>query len=342
MRADRLLAILGLLQTHGKLPSKTLAEQLEVSERTIHRDMEALGAAGIPVYAERGHLGGWALPEGYRSRLTGMTAEEINALLFLQSSGLVRDLGLQESAKSALGKLRAALSPAARQDADFARQRIYVDGAGWRDAAGGDPKPGASEEAGKSVLATVQEAVWAERKLLIAYDGGSDTANGRAETARPRTILPLGLVAKQQVWYAMALTEPDGELRTFRVSRIAQARVTDEPFVRPEGFDLAASWAASVRSFKTNLPRYDAVVRIDASRWESFRRERFVVVREHRSFGTDAVEAEVAFNTLESACGILLGYGRLAEAVSPAGLRAAVAEEARAIGERYAADKNAD
>lgn len=342
MRADRLLTILGLLQTHGKLPSRTLAEKLEVSERTIHRDMEALGAAGIPVYAERGHLGGWALPEGYRSRLTGMTAEEINALLVLQSSGLVRDLGLQESAKSAIGKLRAALSPAARQDADFARQRIHVDGAGWRDAAaGGAPEEGA-ETNGRSVLATVQEAVWAERKLIIAYDGGSDMASGRAEAARPRTILPLGLVAKQQVWYAMALTEPEGELRTFRVSRIAQARVTDEPFVRPEGFDLASSWAASVRSFKTNLPRYDAVVRVDSARWEAFRRERFVTVREHREIGGSAIEAAVTFNTLESARGILLGYGRGVEAVSPAELRAAIAEEARAIGERYAAEGDAD
>lgn len=332
MRADRLLNILGMLQTHGKLSSKQLADKLEVSERTIHRDMEALGAAGIPVYAERGSLGGWLLPEGYRSRLTGMTAEEINALLLLETSGIVRDLGLQASAASAIGKLRSALSPAVRHDADFARQRIHVDGAGWRET--GDARYGDSEAA--SMLAVVQEAVWAERKLRIVYAGAADNANSRSEDAR--LIRPLGLVAKLQTWYVMAQIEPDGELRTFRVSRIAEANVTDEPFVRPEGFDLAASWTASLRRFKTSLPRYEAVVRIAASRWEAFRRERFVSVREHRQGDDGRIEADVTFDTPESARGILLGYGRLAEAVSPAELRDAVAEEARATAALYEGD----
>ncbi|MBO9598689.1 MAG: WYL domain-containing protein [Cohnella sp.] len=323
MRADRLLTLLRLLHANGRMSSKSLAERLEVSERTIHRDMEALSAAGIPVYAHRGHLGGWSLPEGYRNRLTGMTANEISALLMLQTSGIVKDLGLEESASSAIGKLRSALPPAAHQDAEFARQRIHIDGAGWRDPAAF----GEAESAGRSMLAIVQEAVWAERKLLIRYAGA----------AEPRLVCPLGLVAKSQVWYVMTLSETDGgEPRTFRVSRIDEARVTGEPFERPEGFDLAASWTASVQRFRSNLPRYEAVVSIANDRFDAFRRERFVSVREYR---TDAaagrVRAEVTFDTLESACAILLGYGRHAEALAPDELRGAVIREVGLIAALY-------
>lgn len=323
MRADRLLTLLRLLHANGKMSSKSLAELLEVSERTIHRDMEALSAAGIPVYAERGHLGGWSLPEGYRNRLTGMTATEISALLLLQTSGIVKDLGLEESASSAIGKLRSALPPAAQQDAEFARQRIHIDGAGWRDSAAfGDAGP-----AGRSTLAIVQEAVWAERKLLIRYAGAAEA----------RLVCPLGLVAKSHAWYVMTLSETDGgDPRTFRVSRIDEARITDEPFDRPAGFDLAASWAASVRRFKTSLPRYEAVVRIANHRFDAFRRERFVSVREYQADAAAGwVSAAVTFDTLESACAILLGYGRYAEAMSPDELRAAIAEEAGTIAAFY-------
>ncbi len=323
MRADRLLTLLRLLHANGRMSSKSLAEQLEVSERTIHRDMEALSAAGIPVYAERGHLGGWSLPEGYRNRLTGMTAAEISALLVLQTSGIVKDLGLEESATSAIGKLRSALPPAAHQDAEFARQRIHIDGAGWRDSSA----TGESASAGRSMLSIVQEAVWAERKLLIRYAGAAES----------RLVCPLGLVAKTQVWYVMTLSETDGgEPRTFRISRIDEARITGETFERPAGFDLAASWTASVRRFQSNLPRYEASVRIAADRFDAFRRERFVSVREHQADALDGrIRAAVTFDTLESACEILLGYGRNAEALAPGELRAAIAAEAGAIAALY-------
>lgn len=328
MRADRLLTLLGLLQTHGKMSSKSLAERLEVSERTIHRDMEALSVAGIPVYAERGHLGGWALPEGYRSRLTGLTASEISALVLLQTSGIVKDLGLQQSASSAIGKLRSALPPVAHQDAEFARQRIHIDGAGWRGSGLSEENGGGENGAppSRSMLAIVQEAVWEERKLLIRYAG----------SAEARLVSPLGLVAKQQTWYVMATTEADGdEPRTFRISRIDEARMTDEPFERPANFDLAASWAASVQRFKSRLPRYEALVRIATGRFDALSRERFVAVGESREDGDGWIEAAVTFDTLESACAILLGYGRHAEAISPAELRSSIAEEARSISALY-------
>ncbi|MFC4812213.1 helix-turn-helix transcriptional regulator [Paenibacillus sp. GCM10023250] len=322
MRADRLLAVLALLQAHGKLSSKEIAEKLEVSERTIHRDMQALSVAGIPVYADRGNGGGWSLPEGYRSRLTGMTAGEISSLLFLQASDVVRDLGLTGSTRSAMNKLLSALPPAARRDAEIARERLHVDGAGWRDA--GPRDAGAS-------LAVVQEAVWAAKKLRTQYR----SSDGEA---KDKLLRPLGLVVKSGIWYVMALSEPDDEVRTYRISRMADARMTDDAFERPEGFDLAAAWEASLARFRDRLPRYEATVLVAASAWSRFVRERFVTAGRHADRGGGWIEAQADFNTLDSAAGILLGYGRLAKALAPPELRARIAEEARAVAAAYAED----
>ncbi len=161
MRADRLLVILALLQTHGQLSSRQLAALLEVSERTVHRDMEALGMAGIPVYAERGSKGGWALSEGYRSHITGMTTDEIRSLLLIHSSSVVRDLGLHDQVQTAFRKLLSALPSTVQRDAEYVRERIHVDGAGWH----------SSVPSRNSHLQAVQEAVWEQRKLRIVYRG---------------------------------------------------------------------------------------------------------------------------------------------------------------------------
>lgn len=317
MKADRLLAILAELQTNGRTTAKDLAERLEVSERTILRDMESLAMAGIPVYADRGYRGGWSLPEGYRSRLTGLTADEISSLLMVGSSGAVKDLGLTDSVEAAMRKLLSALPQAVRQDAEIARQRIHIDGAGWRAAPAG-------AAADPAVLTVVQQAVWEARKLRIGYRGAD------SDEAKERVVAPLGLVAKRSVWYVAALAEE--EMRTYRVSRIAWAEPLDESFERPAGFDLAAYWEASTERFRAALPTYSAVVRVSAALWPRFRQERYAYVQgEPRAASREGwFEAEVEFHTLESACGILLSYGGHAEAASPAELRDLVRSEMRA------------
>ena len=322
MRADRLLAILAELQVKGRMTAKELAKRLEVSERTILRDMESLGMAGIPVYAERGYRGGWSLPDGYRSKLTGLTSGEISALLLLGSSSAVTDLGLAGSAQAALRKLLSALPASARQDAEIARQRIHIDGAGWH-------APAAGAASDPALLAVVQQAVWEDRKLRIRYRALE------AETAKERIVAPLGLVAKQSVWYLVASVEED--LRTYRVSRLTEAAPLDETFERPAGFDLADYWEASTQRFRASLPWYPAVVRIAASHWLKFRQERYAYVKQEapKQSADGWVNAEVAFHTLESACGILLSYGRYAEAIGPAELREAVRTEAQAISAIY-------
>jgi predicted DNA-binding transcriptional regulator YafY len=235
MRADRLLSILLLLQVHRRLTARDLASRLEVSERTIHRDMEALSTAGIPVTAERGASGGWALVDNYRTDLTGLTDSEIQALFLNAPSLLLADLGLRQASEAALLKLLAALPSIHRRDAEFIRQRILVDVPGWQRIEEAIP-----------TLPDLQDAIWHDRKVQMTYQ--------RSDGPTERLVEPLGLVAKGSVWYLVALA--DGEFRTYRVSRILNVTVTNEPITRPADFDLNDYWQRSSAEFRANLPRY--------------------------------------------------------------------------------------
>ncbi|EOS58803.1 helix-turn-helix transcriptional regulator [Paenibacillus barengoltzii] len=313
MRADRLLNLLLLLQNQGKMSSRQLAELLEVSERTIVRDIEALSAAGIPVYAERGSRGGWVLADSYRTNLTGMRPEEIVSLLLTNHNELLKDLGIQGDFQAAYQKLLAAAPAPIRQDAELIRERLHIDGAGWH----------ASEEA-FPWLSAVQEAVWAQRKLRIRYR--------KEEGITERIIHPLGLIAKRNVWYVAAEQEPDGELRTFRISRLEEASLLNETFMRPEGFDLAAYWEQSTARFKSELPRYVARVRTTEAGLDRLRKERFIkVLHAENSNNQGQFLAVVDLQTLDWACGVILRIGRDAEVLEPQELRERVISEAQAI-----------
>ncbi len=207
MRADRLLSILLLLQTRGRITAGRLAEMLEVSERTIYRDLDALSAAGIPVYAERGPGGGCALTDGYRTNLTGLTETEIRTLFVPGVHGPLADLGLGRVLEDALLKLMAALPSVHRHDAQRVRQRLLLDAAGW--FRGEEPVP---------YLHTVQEAIWQDRALMLTYRR-PDGVNTE------RLVDPYGLVAKASIWYLVALDRAAAEMRVFRVSRITEAAV---------------------------------------------------------------------------------------------------------------------
>jgi predicted DNA-binding transcriptional regulator YafY len=312
MRADRLISILLLLQNHGQMTSKQLADKLEVSERTVHRDMEALSAAGIPVYSERGSQGGWKLTEGYRTSLTGLKSEELSTLLLAGSIQLLSDLGKREAYDAAYQKMWAAAPDSFKHDAEFTRQRIHIDGAGWHEA---------SSDA-STCLPAIQEAVWAERKLEIAYERGTEIVE--------RIIHPLGLVAKRNTWYVVA--ETDGDYRTYRVSRIRSAKLTEATFRRPDDFQLASYWKQSMERFTAELPKYAARLSITQPALHRIRQERYVkVITEAPGNRDDWTEAEVEFNTLESACEICLAIGPELIVLEPAELRARLIGQAAAI-----------
>ena len=323
MRADRLVSILLLLQVTRRTTARELASRLEVSERTIHRDMDALSSAGVPVTADRGNGGGWYLIDEYKTNLTGLNHTEIQALFLTNPARLLSDLGLRQAADAALIKLLAALPAISRRDAEYARQRIYIDTAGWRNSA-----------ENVSALPALQEAVWRERKLQFQYERvGCDSTERIAD--------PLGLVAKGSVWYLVAAV--DGALRTYRVSRIREARVTDQPAARPRDFDLAAYWQQSAAEFQAQLPRYYATIRVGPAvpRWMAYLGR---ASRVERSAGPDEngwLTLTIRFDAEEEACHFALSFGPEAEVLDPEPLREKVVRAAQDTLEMYAKSRAA-
>ncbi len=278
-----------LLQSRGKLSSRELAHMLEVSERTVIRDMEALSSSGVPVLAERGRDGGWMLAEGYRTSLTGMKPNEIGSLLLTADSSILEALGIQDDFSSAVRKLEAAAKP---QDSplQFLSSRIHIDGAGWHPS--GESYP---------FLAMLQEAIWENRKVSLTYSNGDE--------CKARLISPHGLVAKRGVWYVVA--ETGNGMRNYRVSRITDAEITRDTFTRPPGFELARYWEESTASFKSALPRYPVTLLLKETALTSLQPERYVPVKSiEPSSRAGWLTVCADFQTLESACKIILSLGQ--------------------------------
>jgi predicted DNA-binding transcriptional regulator YafY len=303
MRADRLLSMLLLLQVHRRITAHELAKRLEVSERTIYRDMEALSVAGIPVSAERGTGGGIVLAETFRTNLTGLSSPEIQALFLGRPTHLLSDLGLHQASEAALIKLHAVLPSMYRQSAEYVRQRIYVDVAGWK-------RPGEEQLV---FLPLLQEAIWQERKISMTYQ--------RGENSVERVLDPLGLVAKGRIWYLVA--DVEGETRTYRISRIQQAVILDEPCTRPPDFDLAGYWQRSSAAFIANIPRYVVSVRMtQRAQVLVIHAGRFIQLEQVSPPAEDGwMSARLLFEVPDEACGYLLSFGPEMEILEPQELR---------------------
>lgn len=318
MRADRLLSIMLTLQVNQRVTARELAERLEVSERTIYRDMDALSGAGIPVVAERGLGGGWELLEDYQTNLTGLNLTEVQALFLNQPAHVLADLGLDKAADAAVLKLLASLPAMQRRNAEYIRQRIHIDVTGWHQT-----------KEDLSALPTLQEALWQERKLRLVYQRG---AGENVE----RVVDPLGLVAKGNVWYLVAAVE--GKPRAYRVSRVQEASVTGEQAVRPPDFDLAAYWTQSSAEFVANLPRYPVTARLDPAILPWLR----AIARFARIEPLGPPEADgwqkvsMQFDVIEEACVYLLGCGPQIKVLEPPELREMVIRQAQAVVAFYA------
>lgn len=236
MRADRLISLLMLLQTRGQMTAQELAARLEVSPRTIYRDLDALSGAGVPVYAERGPQGGCRLLESYRTNLTGLKEAEVQALFMFTVPGLLADLGVHQDAESAYLKLSAALPVPFQQDAERVRRRLYLDPAGWFQH--DEPTP---------YLPIIQQALWNEQRVRILYR--------RADGIYVKRIIsPYGLVAKAGVWYVVGRSFQ--WVQVFRITRIQEAVLTSQSFVRPEDFELAAYWSEWCARFEQTQERF--------------------------------------------------------------------------------------
>jgi predicted DNA-binding transcriptional regulator YafY len=323
MRADRLLAITLLLQNRGGMSAPELARHLEVSTRTIYRDVDALGTAGIPVYVDRGAQGGIRLLDGYQTDLTGLSPGEAEALFLMGIPGPLDQLGLSSDMEGARRKLLAALPQIRKPSAERLRQRVHVDTAGWDRAALHAPH-----------LAAVARAVLSERRLTMVYVR-SDNREVR------RTVDPLGLVLKTGIWYLVGLSGRWDVV--YRLSRVRSVEVLDQPSRRPYDFDLVGYWTQWLTDFESRLEslkvriRVDRVVASDLPRYlgESVRGQ---VLAAATAAPSGQLELDLTFESVEEARKSLLGLGASVEVLSPSELRAEMARAAADLTRLYSAD----
>ncbi|MBI5717336.1 MAG: YafY family transcriptional regulator [Burkholderiales bacterium] len=312
MLASRLLSILMLLQTRGRMSAAALAEAHEVSLRTIYRDVDSLSAAGVPVYGGRGRHGGFQLREGWRTQLTGLTAEEARALFMAGLPGPAKALGLGDAAASAHLKLLAALPDDWRADAERVGARFHLDPVDWFRAS-----------APADHLRTVAEAVWAEKRLRMRYESWNGVSD--------RTVEPLGLVLKGRAWYLVARTvraERSGP-QTYRVGAIQSALLTEAGFQRPPRFDLAAYWTEATQRFEEGVYRDMATLRVSPRGFDRLRRfGPIVAAAAERTAGAPGKdgwrEVTVPIESLEYAVTEMLRLGPEAVVLEPAPLRVAM------------------
>jgi predicted DNA-binding transcriptional regulator YafY len=315
MRASRLVSILLLLQARGRMTATQLAAEFEVSVRTVYRDVESLHEAGIPLYGDAGHRGGYQLVDGYRTRLTGLNADEAQALFLSGLPGPAAELGLGPVLAAAQLKLLAALPPGLGDQAGQVRARFHLDAPGWYGQA--DEVP---------LLPAVANAVWHGRALQVRY------RRWKEPTDVDRRLEPYGLVLKAGRWYLVAGPGP----RTYRVDQILDLRVLDEEFGMPDDFELARYWRAYLSDFRAHLHRADAVVRLApgaAGRLPAAAAQ--AVAEAGVSEAGGWIRAVVPIESAEQACREFLALGADVEVLEPPALRARLAAAARATAALY-------
>lgn len=317
MRASRLLSILIRLQLRGRITAHAMAEECAVSVRTIYRDIDALSAAGVPVYADRGPGGGFQLMDGYRTRLTGLTPTEAETLLMVGLPGPLADLGLTEPSTLTRLKLLAAINPALGAAAGRIGDRFHLDTPDWYRRS----TPPAS-------LPQIARALWDERRAAIRYERWSGQVD--------RVIDPLGLVLKAGVWYLVARVGPD--IRTYKVAKILDFQRLDEQFIFPAGFDLAAHWQAAVTRFEADLRQIEASLRVSSEAFPHVDRLGSAIagaVRDAPPDASGARHATVWVESIEHAAGQLLGFADTIEVLAPVLLRDELARLARRVAALY-------
>ncbi len=318
MKADRLLAILLLLQRGGRMTAGEIARRLEVSERTIYRDLEALGSAGVPVYAEPGRGGGVRLLEGYRTDLSGLSLSEAELVPLLGLSGVFAGIALGSSLRRTETKLLMALPEDQRNRAEVAQKRIHVDLQRWWDHS--EPVPH---------LAVAADAVLAGRRLRITYRRGQDAAEVK------RKLDPLGLVVQGGTWYLVA-GAGRGEPRIYRISRISSAEPLEETFDHPEGFDLQTFWSGRKEEFHMTRPGYRVRLRARGHALRALQSGQWwdAVIEQHEDengWATVAVSVETKWTARDR----MLSLGAGVEVLEPAELRDLVLESLLGMNEIY-------
>ncbi|HEY9291929.1 MAG TPA: WYL domain-containing protein [Microlunatus sp.] len=309
MRSSRLLAVLMAVQRHGHTTAPQLAAELDVSVRTIYRDLAALQDAGVPLWTAAGPGGGIRLVEGWRSPIDGMTGDEAQALLLGQAGA---DLGLASVLATARSKVRSGLPAGVRAQIDLISERFLADQRRWFDDA---PTP--------MILPELADAVWRGVRIDLSY----------ASRSSARLLDPLGLVVKAGVWYLVAAHR--GQPRTYRVDKINSVAVRDDPVRRPSDFSLADYWSASAAEVDFAIRTLDAVVRLPNDSLTALRHSvpgpaTVDAIEQAVPIDADRVEVRLPVEDIPIAVSMLLGVPQV-EVVTPAGLRRALFERASSV-----------
>lgn len=320
MRADRLLSMMMMLQARGRMTAQSLAQELEVSERTIYRDVDALGIAGVPVYTQPGTDGGIFLDENYRISLTGLSISEVKSLFLANASQPLTDLGLGRAVEDTLLKLFAALPTRQRQEAQRMQQRFYIDTANWFQIV--EPQP---------FLPLLEQAIWEDRAIRVDYQA----VEGQVEE---RILEAYALVAKVNIWYLVARKE-NGDMRNYRLSRLHKVDILEQHFERDIDFDLSNYWKISCKQFedvmKSQMPPFYVTLRVHpdmfwyfpswmASRYEQLGKDK-----------TGWEQLRITFESVEDAVIRLTGLGTQVEILEPETLKQDLITTAQAILDFY-------
>ncbi|MDH6551791.1 putative DNA-binding transcriptional regulator YafY [Streptomyces sp. SAI-208] len=322
MRAARLIKMVLLLQSRPSMTAAELARELEVSERTVTRDAQALSEAGVPVYADRGRAGGYRLIGGYRTRLTGLARGEAEALFLSGVPGALREMGLEDAASAARLKVSAALLPSLRDASRTAAQRFHLDAPNWF-----------TEPKAPDLLPAVADAVWDDRRVAVRYRG----REGEVE----RELEPYGLVLKAGVWYLCARVPDKGSFRVYRIDRFTVVTAGEARFERDEEFDLPGFWAEQSERFARSILHAEVVVRLSG---DGVRRLPYVVdpMSAREALAAAGAVHEDGWLTVtlpveseQVAHAQLAGLGPEVEVLAPESLRARFTEDARRLGRLY-------
>jgi predicted DNA-binding transcriptional regulator YafY len=332
MRAARLIKMVLLLQSRPLMTAAQLARELEVSERTITRDAQALAEAGVPVSGDRGRSGGYRLVGGYRTGLTGLARGEAEALFLSGLPGALREMGLADAAGTARLKVSAALMPSLRDAPESVARRFHLDAPGWY-----------REPETPLLLPALAEAVWGDRLVSAVYRR-RDEGDGPGEVTRE--LAPYGLVLKAGVWYVCAAVtearEGEDAFRVYRVDRFVSCEVLEERFGRDEAFELAAFWEERAAEFARSLLRYEVTLRLTKAGAGLLpgvtdrAAAREALATAPAADGEGRITARLAMEAEDVAFGQLLGLGAEAEVLAPAALRARFARAARGLARLYA------
>lgn len=322
MRASRLLSLLLLLQTRGRMTARQLADELEVSVRTIYRDVDALSAAGVPLYGDAGHAGGYELLGGYRTRLTGLTRAEAQTLFLSGLPGAAAELGLGTVLAAATLKLRSSLPASLREDADRLRECFYLDAPGWYRQPEEVP-----------LLSVVASAAWDRQVIQVRYTRWKEPAEVT------RRLEPHGLVLKAGTWYVVARC--DGTMRTYRVDKIVDAVSCDCGFIPEAGFDLEAHWRSYLAEFHRQLYAGHALIRVSPDGIQRLRHllsaaVMTTVMADGTADADGWVRARVPVESAGQALADFLRLGADIEILEPAELREQAARTVQAMTVLYA------